>query len=414
VNNLKSKVNFKRLKDTIDKSAEIGNIPVNGLKRLALSDEDKLMRDIFQVWMEEAGLEVRIDDFGNMYGKRPGKTDKPPVLVGSHLDTQPSGGRFDGILGVLTALEVVRTLNDNDIETMRPIEIVNFTNEEGARFEPPMMASGGLAGVFDREFIYSRKDRDGKKFGDELKRIGYQGKSENRIQDIYAFLELHIEQGPVLENENISIGAVEGIQGTNWLEITVTGESDHAGPTPMNLRKDALTAASQMIGIIEERASGKGVMATVGRLSLSPNVTNCIPGQVVFSLDIRHFDDYLRKEVLNEITEAIQRIADDREITVRIEDLWDSKTTIFNPKIVNLIEERAKELGYNVKKMPSGAGHDSKHMNELAPTAMIFVPSANGKSHDVSELTLDEDIENGANVLYEVVYQLANNEGDLV
>lgn len=404
------RINFKRLKYTIEQSSEIGKIEGNGLKRLALSDEDKKMRDIFKSWMEESGLSVRIDDFGNMYGRREGKENRAPVLIGSHLDTQPNGGRFDGILGVLTALEVVRTLHDYQIETIRPIEIINFTNEEGARFEPPMMASGGLAGVFDREFVYSRVDRDGKSFGDELKQIGYAGSPDNRIKEFFAFVELHIEQGPVLESENISIGAVEGIQGMNWREITVIGEADHAGPTPMHMRKDALAAASEMINTIEDIAIKNDVTATVGRLDVHPDVVNCVPGKVTFSLDIRHMNNELRMNVLDKIIDRIQKIASERGVTIEINNLWDAETTIFHQKLVDLILETAEEYEYSSKRIASGAGHDAKYMNELGPTAMIFLPSVNGKSHDVSELTLDEDIEKGANVLLGVVKKLANWE----
>src|SRR5699024_1420274 len=215
---------------------------------------DKQMRDLLTEWMIEAGLEVRVDDFGVMYGRRKGKTDKKPVLMGSHLDTQPNGGRVDGVLGVLAALEVVRTLNDFQIETERPIDIVNFTNEEGARFEPSMLSSGALAGDYERDEVYQIEDRNGKRFGDELERIGYKGKVENRLQDPSAYIELHIEQGPILENEGISIGAVEGIQGEHALEVVVSGESGHAGTTPMDMRKDALAAAAEMIGDVETLA----------------------------------------------------------------------------------------------------------------------------------------------------------------
>nr|WP_010531863.1 M20 family metallo-hydrolase [Lentibacillus jeotgali] len=413
MNFLKKKVNFKRLKYTIDKSSEIGKIPGNGLRRLALSDEDKEMRDLFKYWMKDSGLAVRVDDFGNMYGRREGDTNQSPIVVGSHLDTQPSGGRFDGILGVLIALEAVRTLNDYGIETTRPIEIVNFTNEEGARFEPPMMASGGLAGTFSRDFIYTRTDREGKSYGDELTRIGYDGKQENRLKDFFAFIELHIEQGPVLEKENISIGAVEGIQGTNWLEVTVTGESDHAGPTPMDMRKDALTAASKMVSMIENKAKKYGVSATVGRFSVSPDVVNCVPGEVVFSLDLRHLDNDIRITALNEMKKEIEVIAANRDVSVNIKNLWDSETAVFNNVIVNMISETSNQYGYSVKRIPSGAGHDAKYMNDMGPTAMVFLPSVNGKSHDVSELTLDKDIEQGADVVFGVIQKLANYDKEL-
>src|SRR5699024_7027565 len=251
-------INLKRLIKMIEMSSSIGAIPNNGLCRLALSEEDKQIREIFTNWMNEANLEVRFDDFGNIYGRRKGRSDLSPVLVGSHLDTQPNGGRFDGVLGVLTAMEAIFTLNDHGVETKRPIELVNFTNEEGARFEPPLLGSGGLAGVFDKDFVYSRQDRNGKSFEKELVRTGFLGELENRIEDIHSFIELHIEQGTILESERVSIGAVEGIKGMTWFELIVTGEGGHAGPTPMPLRKDALLAATKIITKIEEKGNVYG------------------------------------------------------------------------------------------------------------------------------------------------------------
>lgn len=403
------KIRLKRLMSTIDESAQIGKIPGNGLGRLALTDDDKQIRDLFKQWMIEAGLDVRVDDFGIMYGRRRGKSDKKPVLMGSHLDTQPNGGRFDGVLGVLSALEVVRTLNDYGIETERPIEIVNFTNEEGARFEPSMIASSGLAGDIQRDEMYQVTDRHGKRFGDELERIGYKGEAKNRVKDPAAYVELHIEQGPILENAGVSIGAVEGIQGEHALEVVVSGESGHAGTTPMNMRKDALTAAAEMIGDVETLAKDQGTVATVGRLSLSPDVVNVIPGEVTFSVDIRHFNDRTRNEIIREVKNNIQAIADNRGVTVEVQDLWPTPTEHFDPEIVKLIENISGEQGYSVKRMPSGAGHDAKYMNQLAPTGMIFVPSVAGKSHVESEFTKDADIEKGANVLLHLVHHLADS-----
>lgn len=408
MDNTSCKIQLNRLMATINESAEIGKIPGNGLGRLALTDDDKHMRDVLKKWMVEAGLEVRVDDFGVMYGRRKGKADKKPVLMGSHLDTQPNGGRFDGVLGVLAALEVVRTLNDFNIETERPIEIVNFTNEEGARFEPSMLASGALAGDYERDEVYQIKDHHGKRFGDELERIGYKGQAENRIQDPSAYIELHIEQGPILENEGVSVGAVEGIQGEYALEVVIRGESGHAGTTPMNMRKDALAAAVEMIGDVESLAKTQGTVATVGRLSLSPDVVNVIPGEVTFSVDIRHFNDQMMEELIQEVKHNIQVIAKRRGVTAAVRDLWPTPTVHFDPEIVRLIETISEEQGYTVKRMLSGAGHDAKYMNRLAPTAMIFVPSVEGKSHVESEFTKDEDIEKGANVLLHLIHWLAN------
>ncbi|WP_188624541.1 Zn-dependent hydrolase [Caldalkalibacillus thermarum] len=409
------KVNLKRLKQTLAASSKIGRLPNGGLCRLALSNEDKAMRDLFVTWLKEEQLQVRVDDFGNIYGRRPGRNpDSSPVMIGSHLDTQPQGGQYDGVLGVLSALEVIRVLNEHNIETERPIEIVNFTNEEGARFEPPMLGSGGLANIFDEQYVFNREDRQGRRFKDELARIGYAGKKENRAKQIYCFIELHVEQGSVLHREQVSIGAVEGIQGMTWLEVRVTGEADHAGPTPMSMRKDALVAAAKMITAIEQVADevGSGVTTTVGRLAVEPNVVNCVPGQVVFSVDIRHFDDATRRQTVHLVQEKISTIAVMAGVDIEINNLWETESTHFAQEIVDLVMQGAEQYGYSARRIVSGAGHDAKYINAIAPAGMIFVPSINGKSHCPEELTLMEDIEKGANVLLYVTHQLAQHRGD--
>lgn len=405
----KLNINFKRLKETIETSASIGTTPNHGLCRLALTKEDQEMRDVFKKWLEEAGLEVKIDDFGNMFGRRIGNQDLPPVLIGSHLDTQPQGGRFDGILGVLTSLEVIRTLNDHQIETERPIEIVNFTNEEGARFEPPLLGSGGSVGVFTKEFVYSRKDRDGKSFGDELEKIGYKGDETNRLKEGHAFIELHIEQGPILESKEITIGAVEGIKGMSWLEIKVEGKGGHAGPTPMALRHDALFATAHIIQYIEAHAkSDPDLSVTIGKLSLKPDVTNCIPDEVIFSLDVRHKYDNVRLTFIDEVKEMIEVITKERGVNATINSVWEVDTTHFDPHLIESVEKHAQDLGYSVERIYSGAGHDAKYVHEIIPTSMIFIPSIGGISHVEDEFSKDEDIEKGANVLLQTVLQLAN------
>ncbi|MDQ0252953.1 N-carbamoyl-L-amino-acid hydrolase [Evansella vedderi] len=407
-------VNLERLKKYIDASANIGTIPGNGVSRLALSKEDKEMRLIFEDWMKEAGLKVRVDDFGNMIGRREGKENKSPVVLGSHLDTQPNGGRYDGILGVLSALEVVNSLNDSNIETLRPIEIVNFTNEEGARFEPPMLGSGGTSECLDKQYVYNQKDTEGRRFEEELEEIGYKGIPANRIKNIFSFIELHIEQGPILESEGKSIGAVNGIQGMAWLEVKVTGESDHAGTTPINHRRDALVATSKMIVGIEEIGRKTNAKTTVGRLTMRPNVANCIPEEVIFSVDIRHDSNTKKVESIRMITELLNKLAVEQNVSINIEPLWDIDATIFNPYLVDLIKNTAEELEYEVMDIISGAGHDAKYINSIGPTAMIFVPSVNGKSHHESELTHDKDIEKGANTLLNTVYQLSMMENEII
>lgn len=412
----KASINLQRLLDTLQISASIGSLQNGGICRLALSKEDKQMRDIFVQWLEEENLQVKIDDLGNIYGRREGiNPDASPVFVGSHLDTQPNGGRYDGILGVLCALEVIRTLNDLNVATYRPIVIANFTNEEGARFQPPMLGSGVIANQFEREFIYSREDSQGKTFYDCLKEIGYLGDKENRPKDIHSFVELHIEQGPILEKEGISIGAVLGIQGMTWLEVEVVGHEDHAGTTPMNMRRDALLSVAKMITAIQKitKATDEYAMATVGRLTVEPNSINCIPGLVKFSVDVRHHDDSVRNKLVEIITSELSTIAVADGMHINLRQIWDINATSFSQKIVDMIVKWAKQRNYSVKKMISGAGHDAKYMNHLAPTAMIFVPSKEGKSHCPEEYTSPEDIEKGANVLLSVVTELANMQGQI-
>ncbi|PAL02444.1 M20 family metallo-hydrolase [Peribacillus simplex] len=403
-------INIERLMNTIEESAKIGQLEQGGIGRLALTDEDKSMRDLFVNWLESTGLTVRVDDFGNIYGRREGKNPKAAaVLIGSHLDTQPEGGRYDGILGVLSGFEVLKVLHENEIELERPIELVCFTNEEGARFEPPILGAGGLAGVFSQDFVFTRQDKDGKVFLDELKRIGYHGAKDHRADNIYSYLELHIEQGPVLEHEKLDIGVVTGIQGMNWLEVKVTGQADHAGPTPMNMRKDSLMAAAKMIIEIKEtiKKHDSEATVTVGRLSLLPNSINCVPGEVVFSVDIRHSVDAVREHLLGLLKQKIGMIAATEQVELEMNPIWETPASHFSSELIQCISESAEQLGYSHQQMISGAGHDAKYINEMAPTAMIFVPSVDGKSHCQEEFTRQEAIEKGANVLLNVVRKLA-------
>ncbi|GLY10805.1 M20 family metallo-hydrolase [Pseudobacillus badius] len=406
-------INLCRLMETIQMSGQIGSLDKGGLCRLALTDEDKQMRDLFVKWLKEANLAVRFDDFGNIYGRKEGiNPTAAAILIGSHLDTQPEGGRYDGILGVLSSLEVLRTLNEQPIDLERPVEIVCFTNEEGARFEPPIMGAGGLAGVFEKSFIFNCTDKDNKTFGEELERIGYKGSQKNRIDGIFSFIELHIEQGPVLECENVDIGIVTGIQGMNWLEAKVIGQADHAGPTPMSMRQDALAAASKMITEIQQIVTEQDTeaTATVGRLSLIPNSINCVPGEVTFSIDIRHSDDRIRKHLHSEVLQRISTIAVIENVQIEVKEIWETDSSHFSEELIECITEQARLLGYSTKKMISGAGHDAKYINKLANTAMIFVPSAGGKSHCQEEFTEETAIEKGANLLLRIVQKLAGGD----
>ncbi|WP_342615453.1 M20 family metallo-hydrolase [Peribacillus frigoritolerans] len=409
------KINKERLLSTINTSANYGALPNGGLCRLALSEDDRKIRDIFMEWMKECRLDIRIDDAGNMYGRRPGENpDAHPVVMGSHLDTQRIGGRYDGILGVMGALEVVRTLNDYGIETERPIEIVNFTNEEGARFIPSMLGSGIVANAITQGEVLKIVDKDHLKFVDELKKIGYKGSAENRPKEMYCYFELHIEQGPVLEANRQSIGAVTGIQGISTLEVVITGRTSHAGTTPMENRNDAMLSAAKMIQeVYKSYESFPGSLITIGQIQSLPNVTNSVAGQVVFSIDIRHPEDAIRKLVTKELKEKLSTMALIDNMNLLIKDLLEVKAEKFSAEIVSDIKLAADKLGYSSMKLISGAGHDAKFMNQMAPTGMIFIPSIGGVSHCEEEMCTDDDIEKGVQVLLELVLRFANRKDRL-
>lgn len=409
------KINSNRLLSSIQTSAKYGTLPNGGLGRVALSKEDQQIRDLLKSWMEDCNLDVRVDDFGNMYGRREGKDPHAsPVVIGSHLDTQPIGGKYDGVLGVMAALEVIRTLNDEGVATNRPIEMVNFTNEEGARFEPALLGSGGIARVFSAESIMNTKDKDGKTFGEELENIGYNGSAQNRLSDPYCYVELHIEQGPVLEDSGASIGVVTGIQGISSLEVTIHGRTSHAGTTPMKNRRDAMLLAAKMIQQTYKTAEhAPDLLVTVGRIQASPNVTNSLAEQVVFSIDVRHPEDTVREQYTNEIKEKISTLALVEKMDMHIKDIVEMKAEIFAKDIVEGVEAAARKHGYSSKRVISGAGHDAMYMNKLAPTGMIFIPSIGGVSHCEEEFSEEADIEKGAQTLLELTLTLANRDKEL-
>ncbi|GIN20865.1 MAG TPA: Zn-dependent hydrolase [Bacillus bacterium] len=405
-------INGERLKDTIEEFADFGRTEKNGVTRLALSDVDVKARRHFQSLCEQLGMSVVWDDMGNMYAKLPGiDNDQPPVVIGSHLDSVKKGGRFDGTLGVLTGLEVVRTMVENGIKPEIPIIVANITNEEGARFEPSLMASGVLSGRFDKAAMLKSTDVDGITFAEALKKSGYEGKKENRLKEAAAFLELHIEQGPVLESEDIQIGIVECVVGMVCFEIEVTGESDHAGTTPMSMRKDALFAANQLISEIRQKMNrlDDQLVYTVGRMTVSPNIHTVIPNKVVFTIEARHQDGKIIRQV-EEIIQGLPNSSGKEKCNVTTTKLWDRHTVWFNEEIVNTLEKSARSLGYSFKRMVSGAGHDAQFIATYIPTAMVFVPSINGKSHDEDELTTWEDCENGVNVILQTVLDLTTDK----
>ncbi|AXI29678.1 N-carbamoyl-L-amino-acid hydrolase [Priestia megaterium] len=402
-------VNGERLKNTLERFADYGRTPNNGVTRLALSEEDRLARDYFCSCCRDLGMDIKIDDLGCIYATLEGLEDKPPVVIGSHMDSVKKGGRFDGILGVVAGLELVRTLVEHNIKPKVPIMIVNFTNEEGARFEPSMMASGILSGKFQKDVMMKKTDVDGVTFEQALQSCGYEGDTSNRLTEASAFVELHIEQGPILEREAKSIGVVECVLGMVCYEIEVTGESDHAGTTPMDMRKDALFAANNLIAEARHELGrlDSNLVYTMGRMNVLPNIHTVIPNKVIFSLEARHTDE----DVIASVEKIIQSLPDQAELLegceVRVTKLWGRDTVWFDKTVCDEVEESVRSLGYSYKRMVSGAGHDAQFLASYIPTAMIFIPSVNGKSHCEEEFTPWEECEKGVNVLLETVIKLA-------
>jgi beta-ureidopropionase / N-carbamoyl-L-amino-acid hydrolase len=398
-------INPQRLWDTLMDTAQFGGTPKGGIKRLTVSDEDKRVRDWFKAECETLGCTVEVDEVGNMFAVRPGKRrDVLPIAMGSHLDTQPTGGKFDGVLGVLGPLEVLRTLVDMGYETNAPLMIVNWTNEEGSRFAPAMLCSGVYAGVFTPEFAYSREDRQGAKLGDELQRIGYKGVHKAGAIKFAAMFELHIEQGPILEAENKTIGIVTGVQGMRWYEVTVRGQESHTGATPMGLRKNALLGASRMIEAIHQvgLAHLPGV-ASVGLIENRPNSRNVVPGEVFFTVDLRHPDEAVLDRMEKAYQEALPNIADALNLEVEEKRIWNSPAVTFAPELIDCVRRGTALAGFASRDMASGAGHDAAYINRVAPTTMIFVPCLGGISHNEAESTTQDECGAGTQVLLNAV-----------
>ena len=404
------RVNGERLRASLEEMAKIGGTSAGGVHRLTLSDEDKTARELFIKWLNEMNLEVVIDEMGNTSGKRPGTENSlSPVMAGSHIDSQPSGGRFDGILGVMGALEVLRTIHENNVETRRPLVIMNWTNEEGSRFSPATMGSGVWASKLDLQWIYSRTDTEGKTFIEELERIGFRGDAPAKTFPVHAYFEYHIEQGPILEKKGQGIGVPEGIVGITWMDVYLTGTANQVGPTPMEGRNDALCAAAEMILKIDQLPGkmGGNMVATVGEIHNHPNSRNIVPDGVHFTVDLRSWDDELAVRAWADARNDFEVIAARRGCSIKIEETWRVNHMPFDPKLVQMILDNADELGYSSLKMISGAGHDAGYMSMIAPTAMIFVPSIGGRSHVEVENTTWEDCEAGANVLLHSVLKSA-------
>ena len=402
-------VNGERLWDSLAAMAEIGRTPAGGVRRLALSDEDRRARDLLVRWLEDAGCAVRVDDLGNIYGRRGGGDQSAaPVVCGSHLDTVPTGGRFDGALGVLGALESVRSMNDARLQTSRPLEVVCWTNEEGARFAPAMLASGVVCGRLTLDEAYASRDPDGRSFGEELARIGYRGRAGHRMQAAAAYVELHIEQGPILERERAQVGIVEGVEGIAWGWTEVVGRPAHAGPTPMDDRRDALVAASRIVLAIRKMAGElPGVRTTVGRCEVTPNTINVVPGGVRLSTDLRARDPDVLETAARRLQDLCAVIAGEDGVEVRASEFWRSPPTPFHPRVIDAIAATSRELGFSTRRVWAGAGHDAKYVAERYPAGMIFVPSAGGLSHNEAEWTSQDDCARGAAVLLGTVLRLA-------
>ena len=404
------KIDGNRLMGALDALAAVGAIDGGGCARLALSDEDRAGRDLVVGWMKALGLEIRIDAIGNVIGLRAGREAGPPVMTGSHIDTVRTGGRYDGNYGVLAGLEVVRALDEAGMVTRRPLAVAFFTNEEGARFQPDMMGSLVYAGGLGLNEAYAATDRDGRSVGDELRRIGYLGTTTPGALRPSAFVELHIEQGPILDEEKVQVGVVEGVQGISWTEYTVSGVSNHAGTTPMRLRRDAgyLAASTNVFVRALARQMGGDQVGTVGALSLRPNLINVVPNQAVFTVDLRNTDEARLQIAEARVAEHIAQVAADERVSVESRVLARFEPVAFEPALVDRVEHHAAALGLSHRRMPSGAGHDAQMMQRLCPTAMIFVPSVAGLSHNVKEHTAPDDLAAGAQVLANLLLELAD------
>lgn len=407
VDNLR--IDIDRLMRRLTELGGIGALEGGGVCRLALTDEDRQGRDLVVRWMRELGLDVNVDRIGNVIGVRQGMQDGRPVTTGSHIDTVATGGLYDGNLGVLAGLEVVSVLNDAGIETRRPVAVGFFTNEEGARFQPDMMGSGVNQGALGLEEMLSAKGIDGSRVADDLRAIGYAGDAAVGEFRAHCFVELHVEQGPLMEEEGMAIGAVTGVQGISWTEYRIDGVSNHAGTTPMRLRHDAGYVAAAIA--VEARALaaefGGNQVATVGVTELKPNLVNVIANQALVTVDLRNTDETLLTRAEIRMADFVRETAAREGVTVKERNLARFAPVNFAPEMIDLVESTARALGHSVCRMPSGAGHDAQMFAPNCPTAMIFVPSKDGISHNIREHTDAADIQAGANVLLQTILHQA-------
>ncbi|WP_127522762.1 Zn-dependent hydrolase [Mesorhizobium sp. Z1-4] len=404
------RINADRLWDTLMEMAKIGPGIAGGNNRQTLTDEDGEGRALFKKWCEDAGLEMGLDEMGTMFARREGTDpDALPVYVGSHLDTQPTGGKYDGVLGVLGGLEIIRTLNDLGIKTKHPIVVTNWTNEEGTRFAPAMLASGVFAGKHTLDWAYDREDAKGKKFGDELKRIGWLGDEKVGARKMHAFFELHIEQGPILEAEGIDIGVVTHGQGLRWIECTVTGKESHTGSTPMHMRRNAGRGLAQITELVHEIAMKHqpNAVGAIGHVDVYPNSRNIIPGKVVFTIDFRSHLIYVLNAMLDEFNEKAPKLCEAIGVQFESKIVGQFDPPAFDENCVKAVRDAAERLGYSHRDIVSGAGHDACWINDVAPTAMVMCPCVDGLSHNEAEEISKEWASAGADVLMHAVIETA-------
>jgi N-carbamoyl-L-amino-acid hydrolase len=408
------RIDGRRLWDTLMAMAKIGATPKGGVNRVTLTEVDRSGRAQFAQWCEQAGLTLRSDSMGNMFARRPGRDNsRPPVLFGSHLDSQPTGGKFDGALGVIAGLEVMRTLDDLGIVTEAPVELINWTDEEGARFGRAMMGSAVWAGVHPETTIKSLRDADGITVAEALAAIGAEGAEPAIHTPADAYFELHIEQGPVLEREAKTIGIVTGAQAQVWFDATLTGQDSHAGTTPPDARRDALAGAAEIILLVERimRAQGDAGRGTVGRLTVHPNSPNVVPGEIRFGCEFRHPDDAVIANIVDDFPQQATDLATARGLALRITPVFRVAATPFDADCIDLVRQACARLGYPAREMVSGAGHDAVHVAKLVPTAMIFTPCEDGLSHNEAESITPDDAEAGTQILLDVVLARANRVG---
>jgi beta-ureidopropionase / N-carbamoyl-L-amino-acid hydrolase len=398
------RIDGERLWRSLMELAKIGATPKGGVRRITLTEEDRQGRELFGRWAREAGLEMRCDAIGNLFARREGADPSAaPVMVGSHLDSQPSGGRFDGAYGVMAGLEIVRTLNDRGVRTRAPLEVASFTNEEGSRFAPTMMGSGVFTGTYALADVLKNKDVEGKTVAEALEGIGARG--EAKPHEVGAYFEVHIEQGPVLEDTKTTIGVVQGALGQRWFDVVLTGQDAHAGPTPMALRKDALIAASRLVLEVNRIANGypDNARGTVGHMQVRPNSRNVVPGEVRMTVDLRNAKDSTLSRMAEDLRATLERISRETNVQSEIREVVYFPPSEFTPELVASVRDAAKRLGFSHRDIVSGAAHDAVYMARIAPTAMVFVPCEGGISHNEIENARQEDLAAGCDVLLQAV-----------